>query len=424
MNNTLNKKIEQVTNKTLIVGVDIGSEIHYARAILVRGYEVSRRPYRFENTDEGFSGFITWAYNLAAENKLTKIMIAVEPTGHYWFNFAEYLKKYDVQLVLVAPQHVKHSKEMDDNTQEKNDRKDPLVIAKLVPEGRYLIPYIPEGIYADLRTAFNRRYELVDAQVRNSNRMNRWFDVYFPEYKTVYDRTDAISGLAVLKRAPLPADILTLKEDGIYQIWREERIRSVGINRARKIVAAAENSVGVKGGAAARWEFWQLMEEHDLIVRQLHDIMLLIEEYLRQIPGADRLLKVPGAGIVTVAGFLAEVGDIKRFTDPKQIQKLAGLAVVENSSGKRKGMPGISRRGRGRLRWILFQLARTMVKFNKEMRTYHLYYTTRKENPLKKMQSIMAIAARIARIFFGILKNGTEYDPAIVMKDFNKAVAA
>ena len=34
----------------------------------------------------------------------------------------------------------------------------------------------------------------------------------------------------------------------------------------------------MKGGAAARWEFWQLMEEHDLIVRQLHDIMLLIEE--------------------------------------------------------------------------------------------------------------------------------------------------
>ena len=37
MNDTLNKKIEQVTNKTLIVGVDIGSEIHYARAILHLG---------------------------------------------------------------------------------------------------------------------------------------------------------------------------------------------------------------------------------------------------------------------------------------------------------------------------------------------------------------------------------------------------
>ena len=423
MNHTLNKKIEQVTDKTLIVGVDIGGETHYARAILVRGYEISKKPYRFENTEEGLSGFIAWVNDLSTNNNLNKIMIGVEPTGHYWFNFAEYLKRYNVQLVLVAPQHVKHSKEMDDNTQEKTDRKDPLVIARLIPEGRYMIPYIPEGIYADLRIAFNRRCELVDALVRNANRMNRWYDIYFPEYKTIYGRIDAISGLMVLKRAPLPSDILELKEDGICRIWKEEKVKGVGCNRAKKIVAAAEKSIGMKGGEAARWEFWQLLEEHDLLAKQLHDMMVLIEEYLRQIPGADRLLKVPGAGIVTVAGFLSEVGDIKRFTDPKQIQKLAGLAVVENSSGKRKGVSEISRRGRSRLRWVLFQLARTMVQFNQEMRTYHHYYTNRKENPLKKMQSIMAIAARIARIFYGMLRNGTQYDPAIVMRDFNKAVA-
>ena len=108
----------------------------------------------------------------------------------------------------------------------------------------------------------------------------------------------------------------------------------------------------------------------------------------------------------------------------EQIQKLAGLAVVENSSGKRKGLPGISRRGRKRLRWVLFQLARGMVKSNKEMKAYHQYYTTRKDNPLKKMQSLMAIAGKITRMFFGMLKNGTEYDPAIVMKDLKKAAAA
>lgn len=83
--------------------------------------------------------------------------MALEPTGHYWFNLADYLRDHDVKLVLVAPQHVKHSKEMDDNTQTKNDRKDPLVIAKLVTEGRYMFPYIPEDIYAELRVAFNRR---------------------------------------------------------------------------------------------------------------------------------------------------------------------------------------------------------------------------------------------------------------------------
>jgi transposase len=424
MNDTQNKKIAQVTDKTLVVGVDIGSDTHYARAILARGYEVSKKPFDFRNTREGFEKFVSWAYNLAAANQLTRIFVAVEPTGHYWFNLSEYLKAYDVKLVMVAPQHVKHSKEMDDNTQRKDDRKDPLVIARLVLEGRYMIPYIPEDVYAELRAAFNRRCDLVEALNRNENRMIRWFDMHFPEYREVYGKASAITGLLVLMRAPLPSDILELGVDGICRIWREAKIRAAGINRAKKLVEAAQKSIGLKGGEAVRQELWQLMEEHELLKKQLSDIMRIIEGLLTGIPGADRLLKVPGAGIVTVAGFLSEVGDISRFTDPKQIQKLAGLAVVENSSGKRKGMPGISRRGRSRLRWVLFQLARITVKSNKEMKAYHQYYTTRKENPLKKMQSLMAIAGKMTRIFYGMLKNGTEYDPAIVMKDFNKEVAA
>ena len=423
MNNTQNKKITQVTDDTLIVGVDIGSESHWARAILARGYEVSKKPFHFDNTEEGFERFVTWAYGLEAENKLKKIIIACEPTGHYWFNLYDFLKKYDVKLVLVAPQHVKHSKEMDDNTQRKDDRKDPIVIAKLVPEGRYMEPYIPEGIYAELRAAFNRRCDLSEALTRNSNRMTRWFDVYFPEYRTVFKGSDALSGYMVLKRAPLPADVLELGVKGICQIWREAKLRGAGEKRAQKLVDAATQSIGLRGGPAVRQELWQLIEERELLDKQHSDIMALIEEILKQIPGADRLLSVPGAGVVTVAGFLSEVGDINRFSDPKRIQKLAGLAVVENSSGKRKGLPGISRRGRSRLRWVLYLAAMSMVKNNKEMKTYHRYYTTRKKNPLKKMQSLMAIAGRIARIFYGILKNGTDYDPMIVMRDFNKEKA-
>lgn len=423
MNNTQNKKITQVTDDTLIVGVDIGSKSHWARAILARGYEVSKKPFHFDNTEEGFERFVTWAYGLAAENKLKKIIIACEPTGHYWFNLYDFLKKYDVKLVLVAPQHVKHSKEMDDNTQRKDDRKDPIVIAKLVPEGRYMEPYIPEGIYAELRAAFNRRCDLSEALTRSSNRMTRWFDVYFPEYRTVFKGSDALSGYMVLKRAPLPADVLELGVKGICQIWREAKLRGAGEKRAQKLVDAATQSIGLRGGAAIRQELWQLIEERELLDKQYSDIMALIEEILKQIPGADRLLSVPGAGVVTVAGFLSEVGDINRFSDPKQIQKLAGLAVVENSSGKQKGLPGISRRGRSRLRWVLYLAAMSMVKHNKEMKTYHRYYTTRKKNPLKKIQSLMAIAGRIARIFYGILKNGTDYDPMIVMRDFNKEKA-
>lgn len=65
------------------------------------------------------------------------ILIGCEPTGHYWFTFAKYVKERGMKLAFVNPYHVKQSKEMDDNSPRKTDQKDPKTIAKLVTEGRY-----------------------------------------------------------------------------------------------------------------------------------------------------------------------------------------------------------------------------------------------------------------------------------------------
>ena len=86
--------------------------------------------------------------------------------------------------VLVNPHHVKKSKELGDNNPTKNDRKDPKVIAGLVREGRYMIPYLPDGVYADLRTASNIRFQLQAELTRIQNRIRRWFNIYYPEYNT------------------------------------------------------------------------------------------------------------------------------------------------------------------------------------------------------------------------------------------------
>jgi hypothetical protein len=50
MNLTQNDRLNQVTADTLVVGVDIGSETHFARCFDWRGYEFSKRAVRFSNT--------------------------------------------------------------------------------------------------------------------------------------------------------------------------------------------------------------------------------------------------------------------------------------------------------------------------------------------------------------------------------------
>ena len=60
MNYTQNEKIEQVTDTTLVIGVDVGSQLHYARAFDNRGKELTKRVLSFPNSIEGFNTFNQW----------------------------------------------------------------------------------------------------------------------------------------------------------------------------------------------------------------------------------------------------------------------------------------------------------------------------------------------------------------------------
>ena len=64
-------------------------------------------------------------------------------------------------------------------------------------------------------------------------------------------------------------------------------------------------------------------------IRVYRKLWVLIEELVRKIPMAEKRLEIKGVGIRTVSGFFAEVGDISRFNNPKELQKLAELALVE-----------------------------------------------------------------------------------------------
>lgn len=418
MNYTQNKKIEQVTETTLVIGIDVGSEFHYARAFDWRGYEYSKKAYKFSNTISGFTEFLAWMHHIKDLHGKEIILPGMEPTGHYWFNLGKYLMNNEINPVLVNPHHVKKSKELDDNDPGKNDRKDPKIIAGLINDGRYSYPYLPEGIYADLRIASNLRFTLTKELTRIANRIQRWFNIYFPEYKDLYGKFGAKSSMMLLKRATLPDDIIALGAEEINQIWRDAKLRAVGMKRAKTLLEAAERSIGSREGLiAARMEIAILLEEYESKQIKLDKVMLLIEELCKQIPMAEKLLKIKGVGIKTVSGFLAEVGDIRRFNNPKQLQKLAGLAIADNSSGKHKGETKISKRGRKRLRLLLFEVTLPLVSKNPEFKKLHHYYTTRDVNPLKKMQSLIAIACKLIRVFYAILTKGVDYDPAKMLDD-------
>lgn len=97
------------------------------------------------------------------------------------------------------------------------------------------------------------------------------------------------------------------------------------------------------------------MENYELQTKHLERVNNLIKELCQQIEYAEKLLEIKGIGMTTVADFIAEVGDITRFDNTKELQKLAGVELVAiDSSGKYNAKTKISKRGCKRLRYIFF----------------------------------------------------------------------
>ena len=142
-----------------------------------------------------------------------------------------------------------------------------------------------------------------------------------------------------------------------------------------------------------------------------------LNEKCKEIPHAENILEISGIGVRILSGILAEMGDISRFDDAKELQKLNGLGLVSCSSGKHKGETRISHRGRKRLRYWLFDAVRSAVAHGKEYQWIHAHYTTRAGNPLQKMQSLIVIACKILRVIYTMLKTGKPYVPEKLLKD-------
>jgi len=281
---------------------------------------------------------------------------------------------------------------------------------------------MPEGVYREIRVAMETRERYVKQITIIDNKVQRWLSIYFPEFRTVFKDWSGQGALIALKNFATPEKVKAKGIESIASMWKAEIKRAVGTKHAIRLVRAAETSVGIKEGIkSAEYDLVSLIEEYEFAIKKLETTMNLVEELLFQVPHIKELLAIKGIGVVTVAGFIAEVGDISRFEHPKQIQKLAGLNLKENSSGKHKGKTTLSKRGRKRLRKLLFQAVMVLVAKNSEFRQLHLYYTNRMDNPLKKKQSLMAISCKVIRVFYTLLTKGLTYDGEKMMNDIQRA---
>ena len=414
-------KLEAITEKTLIGGIDVAKHVHWAQFVDWRGIPIGKA-VRFENNKIGFEHIVAECARLRKQHGMSDVVLGMEPTGPYWKALAWRLKSLGLQVVTVNTHHTKQAKELDDNSPTKNDKKDALVIARLVKDGRYFEPYLPDDVYAELRVAGNNRIMLAGRINSVKNRITGILDEYFPEFVTVFKKPlNGKASLHLLKNCPFPQDILALGAEGVLSEVRNAVKKSVGVKKVMALLAIARDSVGVGYGLeSARMQLRMLVDELAFLAEQLARVDTRMDELLGYTGYKELLVGIKGVGIVSAAAFLAEIGDPMRFDNPRQIHRMAGYNLVENSSGQNKSGTSISRRGRKQLRALLFRMAMVMVCRNNELKQLYQYLRTRPANPLKGKQALIVISKKIVTIMYQIIKTNAVYQPALVLGPVRK----
>ena len=136
----------------------------------------------------------------------------------------------------------------------------------------------------------------------------------------------------------------------------------------------------------------------------------------------ERLKTIPGIGDRSASVIIAYFGSFSTFESPKQVPCYTGLTPLIKQSGKSVGAKEIyhiSKIGSPYIRQVMYMAALSAARYNKQCNI--LYNRLLNKGKSKKLIYV-AISCKLLRQAFGIIKNGTVYDPdfGLILDEENK----
>jgi len=390
-----------------VVAVDIAKRGHW---LLIQGPDgIREQPRRIANTAAGFAALLAQAAAARHRWPEAPLVVACEPTGHYWLPLAYWLQARGVPVVTVNPAHTKRAKELEDNSPAKTDRKDLRVIADLVAAGRSRPCHLRTGVYATLRALAMLRARVARDLTAVTNQLHQLVDQLFPELLPCFgDDLRRATCRRLLAVAPTPAAVQALGVARLTALLRGASRGRYGATLAERLLAAAQTSIGIREGTAplvARLTY--LLDEDARLRAYRRALERQQAAALEAVPYARALLAIRGLGVGTVATLLGEAGDLRGYRRARQLLKLAGLNLYEISSGEHQGQRRITKRGRPGLRRILYMAALRLLKRGAPYCGYYHRLRARVANT----QAVVAVMRKLLRVVHALVHSGQAYDP-------------
>jgi transposase len=225
----------------------------------------------------------------------------------------------------------------------------------------------------------------------------------------------------MLAESYVPPDEIRTLRDLVRTRKSLVEARTAEKNRVRAVLTRTDNTYNSELFGPTGREFLTelslsdadrtILEAHlsviDTYDEQIERLEEKIERKVLESPAAQRLLTIPGVGQYTAAVIVAEIGEVDRFDEDKQLVSYAGLDPVVHQSGDKEVRGSISKEGSAPLRWALVQCASIAVRCDEYFGNFYTRLKKRKNHQI----AIVATARKMLVSIFYMLTRKEPYDP-------------
>ena len=359
---------------------------------------------------EGLAG-IGRLHELIAERAEdpAQVVIGIETDRGLW---VDALTAAGYQVFAINPLAVARYRDRHHVSGAKSDASDAKLLADLVRTDRHNHRRIAgdSGDAEAIKVLARAHQNLIWARTRHTNGLRSSLREYYPAALEAFEDLADRDALAILGRAPTPADAgrlslskirAALKAAGRQRNLDSRALQIQEVLRREQLAAPA--AVTAAFGASTRAAVGIIAE----LNRQIGDLEAELATHFETHPDADIYRSLPGLGVILGARVLGEFGDDpNRYTTAKCRKNYAGTSPLTIASGKKRAVLARHVRNR-RLYDAIDQWAFCALQTSPGARAYYDHH--RAAGDLHH-QALRALGNRLVGILHGCLRHRTHYD--------------
>ena len=376
--------------------------------VLIEPYEVKHCLSEFNLLREKIDSF-----------NLNDLTIFMESTSTYHLPIQRFFTKNNYNVLVINPILGKNNTRNLRKT--KTDIEDCYNLADLFFKNTVKIhTKTMNDIYSSMIELSRQEKHLTESLVRSKNRFKQIIANAFPEYIKCFTSNDIFgkTSLNFIKEFP-HADIIKEKRinalaNNLYKSCKNGCSYAKCLNKAKKIKELANNSYpGIDIDSCEVKNLINITEIISYSDTKLSEVKQDIIKLAKQTPYFNIINSIYGVGETASAQIIAELGDINRFENIKQLNAFCGLDPTIVQSGKTINYHGpISKRGNRNARKIIFitccSIIRSSVLHNVNSELL-LYYRKKQVENKHFKECITACSTKLLRIIFAMCKNNSLY---------------